>query len=104
MVIPIASMAGMRTRRRRSQHQLVAQSLSVRAARGDHADQAVGLRPRELPSLAAVAAGSLLRRVVRRPAGQIYPGTLEQLQGGFDSTLNLLLGLMGAAALTRLDK
>jgi hypothetical protein len=45
-----------------------------------------------------------LRRVVRRPAGQIYPGTLEQLQGGFDSTLNLLLGLMGGAALTRLDK
>jgi hypothetical protein len=43
-------------------------------------------------------------RVVHQPVGQIYPGTLEQLPGGFDVTLNLLLGLMGGAALTRLDK
>ena len=43
-------------------------------------------------------------RVVHQPVGQIYPGTLEQLPGGFDVTLNLLLGLMGGAALTRLNK
>jgi hypothetical protein len=54
--------------------------------------------------LAAAAAGSLLRRLVRRPVGQIYPGTLEQLQGGFDSTLKLLLALLGGAELTRLDQ
>ena len=30
------------------------------------------------------------------------PGTLEQLQGGFDSTLKLLLALLGGAALTRM--
>jgi hypothetical protein len=29
---------------------------------------------------------------------------LEQLQGGFDSTLKLLLALLGGAALTRLDR
>jgi hypothetical protein len=39
-----------------------------------------------------------------RPVGQICPGTLEQLHGGFDFTLNRLLGLLGGAALTRLDK
>jgi hypothetical protein len=37
---------------------LVAQSQSVRAAHGDHADQTVGLSPRDLPSLAAAAAGA----------------------------------------------
>ena len=37
---------------------LVAQPQSLRAARGDHADQAVGLRGRRLPSLAAAAAGA----------------------------------------------
>jgi hypothetical protein len=37
---------------------LLAQSQSVRAARGDHADQTVGLSPRELPSLAAAVAGA----------------------------------------------
>jgi hypothetical protein len=31
-------------------------------------------------------------------------GTLEQLQGGFDSTLKLLLALLGGAALTRMDR
>jgi hypothetical protein len=36
----------------------VAQPQSVRAACGDHADQAVGLRPRKLASLAAAAAGA----------------------------------------------
>jgi hypothetical protein len=29
---------------------------------------------------------------------------LEQLQGGFDSTLKLLLALLGGAALTRMDR
>ena len=36
-----------------------------------------------------------------RPVGQICPGTLEQLQGGFDSALNLLLALLGGAAISR---
>lgn len=47
---------------------------------------------------------SLLRHGVHRPFGQIYPGTFEQPQGGFDSTLSLLLVLLGGAALTRLDR
>jgi hypothetical protein len=29
---------------------------------------------------------------------------LEQLQGGFDSTLKLLLALLGGAALSRMDR
>ncbi len=53
-------------------------------------------------SLAAGVCG--LRAMEGRPVGQICPGTLEQLQGGFDSTLNLLLALLGGAALTRLDR
>ena len=44
------------------------------------------------------------RALVGRPVGQICPGTLEQLQGGFDSTLKLLLALLGGAALTRMDR
>jgi hypothetical protein len=36
----------------------VAQPQSVRAARGDHADQAVGLSPSKLPSLVVAAAGA----------------------------------------------
>ena len=53
-------------------------------------------------SLAAGVCGQ--RALEGRPIGQICPGTLEQLQGGFDSTLNLLLGLLGGAALTRMDR
>ena len=49
-----------------------------------------------------VAAGICGQRsMAGRPVGQICPGTLEQLQGGFDSTLNLLLGLLGGAAISR---
>ena len=44
------------------------------------------------------------RALEDRPVGQICPGTLEQLQGGFDSTLKLLLALLGGAALTRMDR
>jgi hypothetical protein len=53
-------------------------------------------------SLAAGICGQ--RALAGRPVGQICPGTLEQLQGGIDSTLNLLLELLGGAALTRLDR
>jgi hypothetical protein len=53
-------------------------------------------------SLAAGVCGQ--RALQGRPVGQICPGTLEQLQGGFDSTLKLLLALLGGAALTRLDR
>ena len=34
-----------------------------------------------------------------RPIGTICPGTLDRLQRGIDSTLNLLLALLGGAAL-----
>ena len=51
-------------------------------------------------SLAAGVCGQ--RALQGRPVGQICPGTLEQLQGGFDSTLKLLLALLGGAALTRM--
>jgi hypothetical protein len=53
-------------------------------------------------SLAAGVCGQ--RALEDRPVGQICPGTLEQLQGGFDSTLKLLLALLGGAALTRMDR
>jgi hypothetical protein len=53
-------------------------------------------------SLAAGVCGQ--RALEGRPVGQICPGTLEQLQGGFDSTLKLLLALLGGAALTRMDR
>ena len=53
-------------------------------------------------SLAAGVCGQ--RALEGRPVGQICPGTLEQLQRGFDSTLKLLLALLGGAALTRLDR
>jgi len=53
----------------------------------------------------ALAAGVCGQRALEgRPVGQICPGTLEQLQGGFDSTLKLLLALLGGAALTRMDR
>jgi hypothetical protein len=49
-----------------------------------------------------LAAGVCAERALGgRPVGQICPGTLEKLQGGFDSTLNLLLALLGGAALSR---
>ena len=41
------------------------------------------------------------RSMAGRAVGQVCPGTLEQLQGGFDSTLNLLLALLGGAAISR---
>ena len=53
-------------------------------------------------SLAAGVCGQ--RALDGRPVGQVCPGTLEQLQGGFDSTLKLLLALLGGAALTRMDR
>jgi len=53
-------------------------------------------------SLAAGVCGQ--RALAGRPVGQICPGTLEQLQGGFDSTLKLLLALLGGAALSRMDR
>ena len=53
-------------------------------------------------SLAAGVCGQ--RALEGRPIGEICPGTLEQLQGGFDSTLNLLLALLGGAALPRMDQ
>ena len=53
-------------------------------------------------SLAAGVCGQ--RAVEGRPVGQICPGTLDQLQGGFDATLNLLLALLGGAALTKRDR
>ena len=43
-----------------------------------------------------------LRYMTGQPVGQMCPSTLEQLQGGFDSTLNLLLALLGGAALSRM--
>jgi hypothetical protein len=47
----------------------------------------------------SLAAGVCRQRALEGlPIGQICPGTLEQLQGGIDSTLNLLL------ALTRMDR
>jgi hypothetical protein len=58
----------------------------------------------------ALAAGVCDQRALAgRPVGQICTGTLEQLQGGFDSTgvapvswtLNLLLALLGGAAISR---
>jgi hypothetical protein len=42
-------------------------------------------------SLAAGVCGQ--RALDGRPVGQVCPATLEQLQGGFDSTLKLLLAL-----------
>jgi hypothetical protein len=51
-------------------------------------------------SLAAGVCGQ--RALDGRPVGQICRGTLEQLQGGFDSTLKLLLALLGGAALSRM--
>ena len=52
-----------------------------------------------------LAAGVCGQRALEgRPVGQICPGTLEQLQGGFDSTLKLLLALLGGAALSRMDR
>ena len=53
-------------------------------------------------SLAAGVCGQ--RALAGRPVGQVCPGTLEKLQMGFDSTLNLLLALLGGAALTKLDR
>ena len=53
-------------------------------------------------SLAAGVCGQ--RALEGRSIGQICPGTLEQLQGGFDSTLKLLLALLGGAALSRMDR
>jgi hypothetical protein len=53
-------------------------------------------------SLAAGVCGQ--RALDGRPVGQVCPGTLEQLQGGFDSTLKLLLALLGGAALSRMDR
>ena len=41
------------------------------------------------------------RSMAGRAVGQVCPGTLEQLQGGFDSTLNMLLALLGGAAISR---
>jgi hypothetical protein len=35
------------------------------------------------------------RSMAGHAVGQVCPGTLQQLQGGFDSTLNLLLALLG---------
>lgn len=52
-----------------------------------------------------LAAGVCGQRAVEdRPVAQICPGTLEQLQGGFDSTLNLLLAPIGGATLTKRDR
>ena len=53
-------------------------------------------------SLAAGVCGQ--RALAGRPVGQVCPGTLEKLQMGFDSTLNLLLALLGGAALTRVER
>jgi hypothetical protein len=53
-------------------------------------------------SLAAGVCGQ--RALDGRPVEQVCPGTLEQLQGGFDSTLKLLLALLGGAALSRMDR
>ncbi|QPN70106.1 hypothetical protein [Synechococcus sp. CBW1108] len=55
-------------------------------------------------SLAAGVCGGGQRALAGSQAGQICPGTLEQLQGGFYSTLNLLLALLGGAALTWMDR
>ena len=53
-------------------------------------------------SLAAGVCGQ--RALAGRPVGQVCPGTLEKLQMGFDSTLNLLLALLGGAALTKVGR
>ena len=53
-------------------------------------------------SLAAGVCGQ--RALAGRPVGQVCPGTIEKLQMGFDSTLNLLLALLGGAALTRVER
>ena len=53
-------------------------------------------------SLAARVCGQ--RALKGRSIGQICPGTLEQLQGDFDSTLKLLLALLGGAALSRMER
>jgi hypothetical protein len=65
-----------------------------------------------LKTLAVVIAAQLLvyglaagicgqRSMAGRAVGQVCPGTLQQLQSGFDSTLNLLLALLGGAAISR---
>jgi hypothetical protein len=52
-----------------------------------------------------LAAGACAERSFRgRPVGAICASTLKDLQTGFDSTLNLLLALLGGAALTGFDK
>ena len=51
-------------------------------------------------SLAAGVCGQ--RALEGRSIGRICPGTLEQWQGGFDSTLKLLLALLGGVVLTRM--
>ena len=49
-----------------------------------------------------VAAGICGQRsMAGRPVGQICLGTLEKLQSGFDPTLDMLLALLGGAALSR---
>jgi hypothetical protein len=53
----------------------------------------------------SLAAGVCAERALGgQPVGQICPGTLEKLQSGFDSTLNLLLALLGGAALSRFEQ
>ena len=53
----------------------------------------------------ALAAGVCGQRALAgRPVGQVCLGTLEKLQLGFDSTLNLLLALLGGAALTKVGR
>ena len=53
----------------------------------------------------ALAAGVCSQRALAdRPVGQVFLGTLEKLQMGFDATLNLLLALLGGAALTGMDR
>ena len=47
----------------------------------------------------SLAAGVCSQRALQgRPVGQICPGTLEQLQSGFDSTLKLLAGAAGRSS------
>jgi hypothetical protein len=55
-----------------------------------------------ISSLAAGVCGQLA--LEGRPIDAICPGTLKQLHGSFNSTLNLLLALLGGAALTRMDR
>ena len=60
-------------------------------------------RERFVFKILAVVIGTQLL-IYSLAAGVCGQRALEQRQGGFDSTLKLLLALLGGAALTRMDR